>query len=318
MRGIDECTMYLSQWMRDDINMIDNKIKEQITEIHIRTGCEIGITTENRTKLLSEFSNMRRIVDRREMDYLYNSFCNYSLHKFTSHNTNGYIPLPGGHRVRLAGRNVRFETRNCDGVSEFSSFCIRVAHEVIGCSEKLIEHIGEIDGGILIVGTPSSGKTTIIRDFTRIISKSKKVTLIDEKSEIAAVYNGIPQNDIGPNTDVLSGFDKRTGIELGVKNLSPQVIVCDEIGMGKEDESFVSAAVNGVYVVATVHGNEKSIKSNMFIRDLVTRGVFGTLVFLGSDGVPGRIKNIVNAGDFYSTDGGNDCNNFRMSIHGNI
>ena len=313
MKGIEGCIIYLPEWMQADIKKIDPALRERVTEIHIRAGCEISLTFGAKTMCLSKFSGKVHVVDTREMDLMYRAFCNYSVHKFTAQNAGGYIPLPGGHRVGLAGRNIHFEERHSSGVSEFSSFCIRVAHEVIGCSEKLFQNLRTRPGGILIVGIPASGKTTIVRDLTRVISKEKKVVLVDEKGELAAVYNGIPQNDVGPNTDVLSGFDKCAGIALGVKNLSPQVIVCDEIGMNAEEEAFISAAVNGVEIIATVHGNQQSLKNNHFVRSLVEREVFDTLVFLSCDGFPGKIKNMMDAGDYYDTSSGNRADSLIMS-----
>ena len=57
---------------------------------------------------------------------------------------------------------------------------------------------------------------------------------MDERGEIAAMYKGQPQNDIGIRTDVIENINKAKGMKMLIRSMAPEVIACDEIG-SKED-----------------------------------------------------------------------------------
>ena len=60
--------------------------------------------------------------------------------------------------------------------------------------------------------------------------------------EIAALYKGIPQNNIGIRTDVLENIPKPIGIKMLIRSMAPKVVVADEIGT-KEDVNAIKEAV---------------------------------------------------------------------------
>ncbi len=57
----------------------------------------------------------------------------------------------------------------------------------------------------------------------------KNIGLVDERSEIAAMYRGIPQNDVGIRTDVMNNCVKHVGIRMLVRSMAPSIIATDEI-----------------------------------------------------------------------------------------
>ena len=115
----------------------------------------------------------------------------------------------------------------------------------------------------LVISPPQAGKTTLLRDLARLISEGagilgqagKKVGIVDERSEIAGCFQGVPQLDIGTRTDVLDACPKAEGIMLMLRSLSPQVIVTDELGRAEDVQAIAEAVSAGVSVITSVHGS---------------------------------------------------------------
>lgn len=154
----------------------------------------------------------------------------------------------------------------------------------------------------LIASSPNCGKTTILRDIIRILSsgcedinlKGYKVGVVDERSEIAACYLGIPQKDIGIRTDVIDACPKVQGMIMLLRSMSPEVIAVDEIGSIKDSEAIEEAINSGVKVIATVHGKDMDeILKKPGIKRLMENKAFERIVFLSRKNGPGTIENIL-------------------------
>ena len=129
----------------------------------------------------------------------------------------------------------------------------------------------------------------MLRDLVRKISngmeqinyKGITVGLIDERGEIASMYKGIPQNEVGIRTDVLDNVPKWIGMQMMIRSMSPQVIVADEIGNKKDVEAINYAVCCGIKGIFTVHGkNMEDIKLNSEISKLINTHVFERLILL--------------------------------------
>lgn len=107
------------------------------------------------------------------------------------------------------------------------------------------------------------------------------VGLVDERGELAALYKGIPQNDIGIRTDILENIPKPIGIKMLVRSMSPQVIAADEIGTKQDVEAIEEAVCSGVKGIFTAHGENKlELIKNPILKELVEKKLIEKVIFL--------------------------------------
>lgn len=237
---------------------------------------------------------------KEEINGIFSGICRSSLYAYKEDIKNGFITLKGGHRVGIAGKMLP------DGsIYEVSSLNIRIARQIKGCAQNMIRNIIKNENEIystLIISPPACGKTTVIRDIARILSSGSKnpyfaganVGIIDERSEIAACYNGVPENDIGPLSDVYDACPKEKGILMMIRSMAPDVIITDEIG-GPGDAAAVESAMNaGVKIIATAHGNSlRDMRVRREIADMINAGVFEKYITLSSENAPGTIREVI-------------------------
>lgn len=151
----------------------------------------------------------------------------------------------------------------------------------------------------IILGPPNSGKTTLLRDLTRIMAEgdrsrripSAKVGIIDERSEIAGCVQGVPQHDLGRRVDILDACPKAEGMMMMIRSMSPDILIVDEIG-GREDSEAIIEAVNaGIHLVVTVHGNTiEDLYRRPSIQELIRSSMFKRIVELSRTNGPGTVK----------------------------
>lgn len=208
----------------------------------------------------------------------------------------GYLTLPGGHRVGLGGQAV-YSKGHLKTLKNISSLNFRQAKEIKGAADSIIGQV--IDQrtksilSALIISPPGCGKTTLLRDLTRQTSNAGfQVAVIDERSEIASSYRGVPQLDVGFQTDVLDGYDKITGVNHALRGLSPDIVFTDEIGHEQDAWILGELARSGVKVVATCHGSSlEQVKLKSWSTHALQ--VFELVVILSRRRGPGTIESVL-------------------------
>jgi len=233
------------------------------------------------------------------------NICNNSIYTYQNQICNGFITLPGGNRVGIAG-NVVIKDGQVSNISYIYSLNFRISHQINGASDNILKYVLDTENNTiyntLIVSPPGAGKTTIIRDLAKRISngineinfRGLDVSIIDERGEIAAMTKGIIFNDVGIRTDVLDNVPKSIGIRMAVRSMAPKVIIADEIG-NKDDVNIINYAIcSGVKCIFTAHGSDmEDLLKNNEINKIINLQLFSKIIFL-DEKQKGKIKNVVN------------------------
>lgn len=264
----------------------NEKLKEQIQEIRIRVGRPIILKLQN-LDILIEY-----IVNQTEILQILEKICENSIYAYKNQICNGYITIKGGHRIGITGSAV-VENEKIINIKYITSLNFRIARQVLNCSNKIIgQVIDEKNQDIyntLIVSPPGRGKTTILRDLIRNLSngideinfKGRTCGVVDERGEIAAMYKGVPQNDIGIRTDIIENISKAKGIKILIRTMAPEIIACDEIGSKEDVEAIQEAIISGVKGIFTMHGRTlDDVKSNNQINKLIEENKIEKIIFI--------------------------------------
>ena len=241
---------------------------DKIMEIRLRCGvplclvCTDGIFYVTHRGAVTKNFNEAVCVNSGDIKRGMELVTRSSVYAFENEIRNGYITLPGGHRVGISGDAVQVDGK-ISHIKTVQSLNYRFAREVIGAADSVIGRIfdGETVKNTLIISPPMCGKTTMLRDIARQLSeRGKKVSIVDERGEIAATSFGISPFKLGANCDVLSGVNKAEGMLIMLRSMSPDVIITDEIGDDRDFNAISEIKKRGVKVVTTLHGDKAEIE----------------------------------------------------------
>jgi len=312
-KSIREATAFLPDRIRYPISVIKPQIANEIKEIRIKKGYPICLTFSNKNCFLmydgtisSDFDKSTIcIAQEQDFDEAIRKLCNYSIHAFQNQMKNGYITISGGHRVGIAASCVTNQNGEITAIKNVSSLNIRIAREVDGAADDFLNSVfADKIKSVLIAGEPSSGKTTVLREIARKISGKEfdfqRVCIVDERSELASMSEGYNKNIIGQGCDVLDAYPKAEGMMIALRAMSPDVIICDEIGSQDDVNAIQSVANAGVKIIATIHAtNMAELSKRPQFQNLMKTGAFDVAVFLLGKHLPGKIREIVSLKKFW-------------------
>ena len=249
--------------------------------------CELRIRADkpSRLRLMGGSELAGETVSRQELRRILSRMMQESLYACEDELRQGYFTMAGGLRVGVCGR-LNASGEGLSSMSGVGSACIRIPREARGCALPLVE--GGRPGNLLLVSPPGMGKTTLIRDYARLISDAGwNVAIADERRELAACREGVPAFDVGMRTDVMDGCPKAAAVSLLVRACAPDLVVADEIGGPGDADALLDAMRCGTAVAATAHASGFGEAIQRFG---ALAGAFERMALLGP--VPGRIERI--------------------------
>ena len=295
------------------LERVPAEVQDKVFDIRISIGKPVMLCCAEKILFLKQdgsvtgyFSPGNTMATREDVEEIFYRLCGYSVYSHTDEIRHGFVSADRSLRVGIGGTAV-LDKGAVKTVRDITSLSVRIPREIQGCADGIIRAGVNFRRGVLLAGAPSSGKTTLLRDLARYIGTAgHRVVVLDERFEL--LCDGF---DLGACTDVLQGYPKREGFSHAIRCLSPEYILCDELG--EDDLSAVrAAAFSGVSLIASVHaGSAAELCSRPLCRELIALGAFETVVLLRGRSRPGEAEQILRAGDLLENSGGDYSHDLR-------
>ena len=276
---------------RDSVGRILQE-RQPVQEIRLRAGRPLHLLIEGRERPVYDCGFLTAGDLQETMEFV----SRFSMYAYEEEIRQGFLTIKGGHRVGIAGKAV-LNQGMVKTIRNISFIHIRIAREYQDCARGLLPWLyrNRVLQSTLIFSAPGRGKTTLMRDLIRLVSSGNSygnpmtVAVVDERGELAACDQGIPQHDLGVQSDVMDGCPKTLGMRLMLRSMAPSVLAADEIGSKEDARAILEASGCGCAMLATAHGEslEHLMRKDTF-HQLKEQAVFQRYVQLNHEGKPGK------------------------------
>ncbi len=281
MNRLNAAASMLPITLNSELLILPEKQRERIEEIRLRSGQAMSVLINGaEIPIASE-----HIITSNELESVLECATGASVHSVETSIANGYVNVSGGIRLGICGTAI-MRAGSVSGIRNVSSLSIRIPDERYGCaSDELNAMLADGLTDILIISPPGAGKTTCLREYIRVISNSGyRVSVADERGEIAAVCSGIAQFDVGLHTDVISDAPKARAAMMLIRAMNPQVLAMDEISSKEDVQAVFEAAGCGVKLLATAHaGTFDDLYARKIYSQLIEMNIFKYCLLIRND-----------------------------------
>lgn len=297
MDEYDQVIQTLPSWLARPLLELPSTLAPQVQEVRLRVGCTPMFTVRGAVYAPQELGREGKALQTLrltppQMEEILFTLCGGSVHTHQTEIAQGYVTLASGCRAGLGGQFLQTAEQGIV-LQELTSVNLRIAREkAIDLPEELRAALREHFIGMLLVGEPGSGKTTVLRSMAQELARQKKlVSVIDERRELFA---GMPRRTFpGEALDVISGIPKGQAVQMALRTLSPQVLLLDELGGMEEVSALEQGMFSGVDFVATLHAaTPEEAVGRPQVQALQVRGAVKVLVWLQGRTAPGQIREV--------------------------
>lgn len=308
-----EAISFLSDYLQSALNKVSNNESSKVEEIRLRAFKPVILNFKDKSsfinkhgELIFEINNVNRnilVSSKNDLEISLKKMCNYSMYSYQKEINSGFITLKGGHRVGICGTAVYEDDKDLyiGNIKDISSMNIRINQKIDNLDENILNVVKSDFKGIILVGSPGSGKTTILRNIAKILSGKfsfnkknvlQKVALVDERNEFSGNYMGISQNNLG-YSDILVNYNKKDAIYQSIRSLSPDVIICDELGSLEDIEAIKFGVSSGVKFILSIHaGSAEEFYKRNIAKEILKLNSFDKIIIL-SNTLPGKVTKII-------------------------
>ncbi len=283
----------LPSWLARPLERLPESTAMQLHELRFRTGYGVFATLAGRQCLLKDLPQcpppLREcVLSQMQLEEIFCTLCGGAVHAHQTELAQGFLAAPGGCRVGVAGRYVDRDGETV--LQQVQALDLRIARAVtVPLPDELSALLQGHFVGLLVVGEPDSGKTTVLRQIAALLAAQRRVCVVDERGEIFPPGMSGPM----PPVDTLSGIPKERAVQMALRTLAPQVILLDELGTLAETAALEQGFFSGVDFIASVHAAtaEEALRRPQ-VQALQQGGMLRAMVMLQGCAAPGTVREL--------------------------